>query len=319
MSTIRPGLTVIVPTYRRPFEFDRCLRALEGQSLAPTGVLITCRENDAETLEYLAGRDRPFPDARVVICEEPGVIFALNQAFNAVETEYFAITDDDSVPYPDWLEKIAARFREFPDATGVGGRDHVFETDLNMWLEGAASEVGKVAWNGSSVGNHHIGVGPARYVDLLKGVNMAFRTAEFGDARLDARLRGKGAQYGWELQLCLLLKQRGKKLVYDPAILVDHVIGARPMSEHRSLFNVSQVYDESFNRFLVMYEFLGTRPFGWFRQLVYTAFNALRGTRRYPGFAVFVYLLASGRRDAFLQWKTILSSISAAMRTARQR
>ena len=281
MNELTPGITVIIPTFRRVADLDRCLAAIDTQWLKPVEVLITYRGEDVETQAYLARPDRPAPGARLLLCEKPGVVFALNLAIDQVRTEFFAITDDDSIPHPDWLQRIVAHFRGDPLAAGVGGKDHVCAD--GKWLEGAEPVVGKVLWYGRAIGHHHLGVGEARYVDLLKGVNMAFRTEMFGNLRLDWRLRGKGAQVGWELGLSLALVAKGYKLIYDPQVLVEHFPGVRPIEEDRAYFNPVSHGDEIFNRTLILMEFLATRRWGRLRQTALLSYQGLRGTRRAPG------------------------------------
>jgi glycosyltransferase involved in cell wall biosynthesis len=317
MTVSRPGISVIVPTYRRTADLDRCLAALERQWLRPEEVLITYRDEDAETCAYLARTDRPCANARLILCTEPGVVYALNRAFDEVKSDFFAITDDDSVPHPDWLQRIVAHFVSDPAAAGVGGKDHVFAFAENDWLEGSEPVVGIVSWYGNAVGNHHYGIGPARYVHVLKGVNMAFRRAAFGNLRLDKRLRGKGAQVGWEMQLCLALLIQGHKLIYDPAVLVDHIEGPRPVEEHRVRFNPASHFDETFNRTLLMLEFLAKQPYGWFRRAVYMSLLTLRGSRKFPGLLLLAHGLVTRRPETWLRFKTTFAAYNAAASAAR--
>jgi hypothetical protein len=44
------------------------------------------------------------------------------------------------------------------------------------------------------IGNHHLGVGEPREVDVLKGVNMSYRRTAIADIHFDERMRGTGAQ-----------------------------------------------------------------------------------------------------------------------------
>ena len=60
--------------------------------------------------------------------------------------------------------------------------------------EGSRAVVGKLAWFGRLTGNHHLGVGGGREVDVLKGVNMSFRREAIADLRFDQRMRGSGAK-----------------------------------------------------------------------------------------------------------------------------
>jgi glycosyltransferase involved in cell wall biosynthesis len=317
MTASRSSISVIVPTYKRTKDLDRCLAALEQQWLRPEEVLITYRDEDAETCAYLARTDRPCANARLIQCTEPGVVYALNRAFDEVKSDFFAITDDDSVPHPDWLQRIVAHFMSDPSAAGVGGKDHVFAFTENDWLEGSEPIVGIVSWYGNAVGFHHFGVGPPRYVHTLKGVNIAFRRSAFGLLRLDKRLRGKGAQVGWEMQLCFALLVQGHKLIYDPAVLVDHIEGPRPIEEHRVRFNPASHFDETFNRTLVMLEYLARQRYGWFRRTGYLAFLGLRGSRKFPGLLLLAHGLLTRYPDTWLRFRTTFSAYLAALSAAR--
>jgi len=315
MKELSTGITVIVPTYRRVTDLDRCLAAIDRQRLMPVEVLITYRPEDAETGDYLARADRPGLRARLIPCEQPGVVYALNLAIDNVHSEFFAITDDDSIPHEDWLERIVAHFLADPLAAGVGGKDHVCAD--GRWLEGAEPVVGKVSWHGQAKGHHHLGVGPARYVDTLKGVNMAFRTAMFGDLRLDSRLRGKGAQVAWELGLSLTLVATGHKLIYDPQVLVEHFPGVRPIEENRAYFNPVSHGDEIFNRTLIVMEFLATQRWGRLRQLALLTYLGLRGTRKAPGLLLLGVGLVTRYPNTWARFKTTFAAYRDALTAAR--
>jgi glycosyltransferase involved in cell wall biosynthesis len=316
MAATRNSITVIVPTYRRTKDLHNCLSALDRQWLRADQVLITYRDDDAETCAYLARTDRPCQHARLLLCTVPGVVYALNKAFDEVETEFFSITDDDSVPHPDWLQRIVAHFVADPSAAGVGGKDHVFAFAENDWLDGEQPVVGIVSWYGNAIGYHHHGIGPARYVHTLKGVNISFRTSAFGNLRLDTRLRGKGAQVGWEMQLCFALLAAGHNLIYDPAVLVDHIEGPRPAEEHRVKFNPASHYDETFNRTLVMLEYLASRPNGLLRRIAYMAFLGLRGSRKFPGVLLLIHGLLTRNTEAWPRFKTTFTAYRAALAAA---
>jgi hypothetical protein len=169
MSALTPGITVLIPTFRRTAELDRCLAAIDAQLLRPVEVWITYRPEDEETRAYLTRTDRHGLGAKLILCDKPGVVYALTKAMDAVRTEFFAITDDDSVPYPDWLVRIMVHFEANPEVAGVGGKDHVCAG--GVWFEGAEPVVGRVLWYGGVIGHHHLGVGPPRYVGRKPGVS----------------------------------------------------------------------------------------------------------------------------------------------------
>jgi len=311
MAALIPGISVIIPTYKRVADLDRCLAAIEQQTLKPVEVLITYQIKDEETSAYLARRDRPVQDARLLVCEKPGVVHALTVAFDAVRSEFFAITDDDSIPRNDWLERIVAHFEADPLSACVGGKDHVCAD--GKWMDGAEPVVGEMQWYGAVIGNHHLGFGPPRYVHSLKGVNIAFRQSALGSLRPDPRLRGTGAQVGWEMYLTLTLVARGYKLIYDPAVLVEHFPGARPADENRVNFNPVTHGDACFNGTLIVLEYLQTQRWGWARQAAFLAYLGLRGNRKAPGLLLLIAGLVTGYPHTWARFKTTFAAYRHAL------
>ena len=216
---IRPQLSisVIVPTYRRPLDLARCLTALERQARRPDRVIVVIRADDLETQRYLQMRiANDF--LTVVFVEREGVVAALNAGLDAADGDIVAFTDDDARPHADWLERIEAHFHDDASIGGVGGRDYV----KGLESEHESSRVGEIQWFGRQIGNHHLGNGPARDVEVLKGVNMSFRSDAIRGVHFDERLRGSGAQVHNELLFCFAVSRGGWRLVYDPAVAVDH-------------------------------------------------------------------------------------------------
>jgi cellulose synthase/poly-beta-1,6-N-acetylglucosamine synthase-like glycosyltransferase len=316
MTDLLPGITVIIPTFKRVADLDRCLRAIDQQRLRPVEVLITYRPEDEETQAYLARTDRPGMGVRRLQCEQPGQVYALTVAIDAVRTEFLAITDDDTIPHPDWLERIVAHFEADSLAAGVGGKDHVCAD--GRWLEGAEPVVGKVLWWGGTIGHHHLGVGPARYVHTLKGANMAYRRSALNDLRPDSRLRGKGAQVGNDMGLALTLVARGHKLIYDPQVLVEHIPGVRPIEENRAYFNPVSHGDEVFNRTLILMEFLATRSWGWLRQTAFMAYLGFRGTRKAPGILLLIVGLLMRYPNTLARFKVTFTAYGDALTVLRK-
>ena len=189
-------ITVVVPTYRRPTDLARCLNALGQQTRPIDEVIVTIRDIDSATWEFMAEfGDRTLP-LQTIRVEEPGVIAAMNLAFAHAKGEIIALTDDDAAPRPDWTARLEAHFLADDRVGGVGGRDWVHQG--GQTLDDARPVVGKLQWFGRVIGNHHLGVGAAQSVDVLKGVNMAWRRSAIDGRRFDDRLRGTGAQVHFE-------------------------------------------------------------------------------------------------------------------------
>jgi cellulose synthase/poly-beta-1,6-N-acetylglucosamine synthase-like glycosyltransferase len=281
-------VSVLVPTWCRPEALARCLDALERQARLPDELILSIRDNDAETLAMLAERRLPF-SMHVAIPTGSGVIAALNAGLDQVEGEVVAITDDDAVPHPDWLQRIEAYFRDDVTLGGLGGRDRIIEHGLEVKVA-SPPIVGSVLWFGRIVGNHHLGSGPPREVDILKGANMALRWEAVAGRRLDTAMRGRGVEDHWEIDLSLGLQASGWKLVYDPAVVVDHYREARFGSQRAELASAQDRYDTTHNEAYVLLKHLSG-----LRRVVTVGYGLIVGTRENPGPLLALERLLSGR------------------------
>jgi GT2 family glycosyltransferase len=216
------GITVIVATWRRPAALRRCLAGLSSQSLVPTEVLVAVRREDGEGHAVVA--DFPLEGLRPVLIDRPGVVAARNAGIAESNGHVIAFIDDDAVPRADWLERLAAHYAD-RRVGAVGGRDFVYhEGTLEV---GERAVVGRVLPYGRFVGFHHLGVGSARPVDFLKGVNMSVRKTALDGRGFDPELRGEGAEHHEDWTLTLRIKRGGWRVVYDPSVNVDHYEAAR--------------------------------------------------------------------------------------------
>jgi cellulose synthase/poly-beta-1,6-N-acetylglucosamine synthase-like glycosyltransferase len=290
--------SVLVPTYRRPQALARCLTALQKQSTAPSEVLIIVRESDAETWKLLSRLTSPL-NIRLVTVKVGGVVAALNAGLDAAQGEIVAITDDDAAPQADWLSRIMSRFADGSKIGGVGGRDLIHRGDALE--DGVTQVVGKVQWFGRVIGNHHLGIGPAREVATLKGANMSYRRTAITGIRFDERLRGDGAQVHYEMAMGLLVKRRGWTLMYDPEIVVDHYPAERFDNDRRDEFSPQAVSNAVYNETLILLEHLPPP-----RKQVFLLWSFLIGTRSAPGLGQLIRLFPSHPRMSMARFKAAM-------------
>ncbi|MCC8391219.1 glycosyltransferase family 2 protein [Paraburkholderia sp. MMS20-SJTR3] len=306
-------VSVIVPTYRRTADLARCLAALDAQQRRADEVIVVARHDDYATLDWLRTREasRPEPRRCVVLVQRPGVVAAYNLGIESASGDVLCFTDDDAAPHRDWIARIAQAFKQNPTLGGIGGRDIVHER--GRILEGRKPTVGLVRWYGRTIGNHHIGHGAAREVQVLKGVNMAFRRDAIGALRFDARLRGTGAQVHCEMAFSLDVRGRGWTLVYDPALLVEHFPAVRGDEDQRYSFNDAAFYNASFNLRLIMCEHLS--PAGRWAFVVY---STLIGDRADPGFlrALSLGFERGGLALSLRKWRVGLRAMRGAWQEA---
>ena len=248
-------ITVAIPTYRRPQDLVRCLEALKKQNRPADEVIVVVRDTDNATWDFLATYNSsplPLKTATVTVT---GVVAAMNVGLDSAQGDIIVYTDDDAAPHPDWLERIEPYYGD-ETVGGVGGRDYIYEGDTFRDEGKAATTVGKLQWFGRQIGNHHIGVGEAREVDLLKGVNMSFRRNAIEKIGFDPRMKGTGAQVHFEMSSSLALKRAGWKLIYDPQIAVNHHHAKRFDEDVRGKFNYLAASNKVYNETLILLEHL---------------------------------------------------------------
>jgi cellulose synthase/poly-beta-1,6-N-acetylglucosamine synthase-like glycosyltransferase len=271
---------VLIATYQRSEELLRCLGALERQTVPADDVIVVAREDDLDTKSSLADHEFKTLPVRVITVALPGTVAARNAGLNACWTDVLAIIDDDTSPHADWLSRVMQNFREDRSLGGLGGRDRCF--DGHAFDDRSEHVVGKIQWFGRTIGNHHLGVGETREVDVLKGANMSYRAAAFAEVRFDIRLKGKGAQPSEDYCFSVAVKAKGWKLAYDPRAIVDHYASQR--AESRLYVGVAAVQDDAeFREFAynqVVSIWAAMTPL---RRCAFFVWSSLIGTGVFPG------------------------------------
>ena len=305
------NITVLIPTYRRPKDLARCLEALRKQTRSADEVLLVVRDTDAETWELLEAFNLDLLPLCTVKVSVPGQVAALNAGLDAAGGEIIAITDDDAAPHADWLAAIETHFLSDDCVGGVGGRDWVYHgTQLE---DGTREVVGRVQWFGRVIGNHHLGVGEPREVDVIKGANMSYRRTAIATLRFDRRLRGTGSQIHNDMAFSLGLRRAGWKLIYDPAVAVNHYPAQRFDEDQRNKFNHIALLNIVHNETLTMLEHLPPA-----RRFVFLVWAILVGTRSTLGFVQWLRFVPEEGRLAGQKWLASMQGLWQGWCTCQQ-
>ena len=111
---------------------------------------------------------------------------------------------------------------------------------------------------------------------------MSFRAEAFVELRFDVRLRGQGAQPHEDFGFSLAVRRAGWRLLYDPAVLVDHYAGRRdeprPYVAAIGLADAAGFFDGCHNYVVAMWDALNPAQRG-----AYVAYAMIVGTRVQPG------------------------------------
>jgi glycosyltransferase involved in cell wall biosynthesis/ubiquinone/menaquinone biosynthesis C-methylase UbiE len=227
-------LTVAVCTYRRHYWLARCLESLEAQTLAKDEFKVLVVDNSLQPGESERFRStlNNNLDLEYIVTEKAGLSYARNVALERCRTPIIAYLDDDALAAPDWAVRLLAAFGRHNGAAGaVGGKAlPIYEDARPAWLEGEVTLYLAVPdW-----GNDELVLrwGDPRW---LVGANIAYNTQALRRAGgFPEHLGRKG-----ELLLCHEeywanegVRRQGYSVVYDPQIVVEHLIQRERMT-HR--------------------------------------------------------------------------------------
>ncbi len=129
--------------------------------------------------------------------------------------EILAFIDDDAYPGRDWLKNLVKHFSD-PKIAGVGGPG-VTPAGVS-WVE-AASGWMSASPMGAGLYTYRFLPGKKQFVDDYPSMNLAVRRTDF------LSVGGYDSHYwpGEDTKLCLdLVHKLGKKIIYDPSVLVYH-------------------------------------------------------------------------------------------------
>ena len=126
MTSSNPPISVIVPHYRDLIGLDRCLEALQKQSIPSEDFEVIVADNNSPEGEatisaLINGR------ARLVVVTEKGAGPARNGGVDAARGQVLAFTDSDCVPDERWLAEGVAGLKPYDF---VGGRVTVLVENL---------------------------------------------------------------------------------------------------------------------------------------------------------------------------------------------
>lgn len=220
------AISVVICTQNRSADLDRCLAALERQTLSPSSFEVVIVDNGSkdDTPGVVARYCDRLPHFRGCFEPRAGLSIARNTGIAMSFGDIIAYTDDDAEAHPEWVERILARFRELGGSVGIVGGEVVprwggsrpdWLTDQMMRPLSAGLFWGTEARMLRS-GEWLIEVNSAYRREALELVGgFPEKLGRIGDILLS----GDG--------VCnQLIQMAGYGLYFDPEILVDHHISA---------------------------------------------------------------------------------------------
>ena len=140
------GLTVAVPTYRRPDAVVRAVRGALAQVAAvgapPGAAEVLVIDNDPASSARSAVTALPVPEGaglRYVVEERPGVAAVRNRALDeAAGRRLLVFIDDDEEPEAGWLAALLATFADTGAAAVAGLVVPAYESAPDAWVRAGA-------------------------------------------------------------------------------------------------------------------------------------------------------------------------------------
>ena len=198
----------------------KCVESIFAGSRRPEEMVIVGREGDRQTRKAIAAIEAA-PHAGVTIrsawVTEPGHVPPVETGVRTATSDLVAIVDDDVTVTPEWLSSLVPHFSDSTVGV-VGGRVLV----PGMAMPKLKGKPGCISWYGKQWANlFSVGGDVPVQVDSVMEGNSIWRRELLASLEFDPVLNFDDAvMYG--LDLCLQVKGRGLKVIYEPRALVYH-------------------------------------------------------------------------------------------------
>lgn len=276
MSCNNFTVTIIIPTFKRLDILKKSVAAVLEMEKQPIEILVVCRpDDDPVTYQWLIEASREIQGLKVLTISIPGQVQAMNAAIPVARGDIVAILDDDALPRKDWLTQILKCYKD-SRVGAVGGRDVVHQYG-KICDTPQAQEAGVRTFWGTIKGNHHLVIGTARSVDVIKGCNLTFRRSAVAGLKFDDRLLGKGAQVGNDSWFSLCVKVLGFDVILNPQAIVDHYPAERADGA-REVLSKEKCFEQAVNNVA-----LTVANMRFSQKVRFIIFSALVGFRYCPG------------------------------------
>ncbi len=110
-------VSVVIPALNESRYIDRCLEALENQTVAPFEIIVVDNNSTDDTVE----RANSHLNIRVISESRCGISMARNAGFDLAKGDIIARCDVDSIVDEHWVEEVERFLTKHRDVQGVTG------------------------------------------------------------------------------------------------------------------------------------------------------------------------------------------------------
>jgi GT2 family glycosyltransferase len=221
-----PMVTVIIVNWNGGDLLRRCLSDLLRQTVPPARILVMDNDSSDGSAERVAG----LPGVTVrMLGGNLGFAAGNNRAFAECDTEFVALLNPDAFPEPDWLEKLLAAARAYPDVAAFGSRQMAEEVDGVVDGLGDVYHLSGLVWRrGHGRSLEPSDLVPCEIFSPCAGAALYRRAAlaEVGGFDEDFFCYVEDVDLGFRLRLA------GYRSLYVPDAVVHHVGSATTGGQH---------------------------------------------------------------------------------------
>jgi GT2 family glycosyltransferase len=217
-------LSVVICTYDRPTDLERCLTALAHLESKPQ-IVVVDSASDPPCRDVVERHAERVPGILYVAEKQPGLSRARNRGVAESVGQIVAFLDDDAIPRPDWAQHVIAPFAADARIGCVGGTCQALFTDSPRpaWLSDRLLQFAGITRIGQEAREARSSV------EWPFGANMAFRAealAQVGGFPERLGRIGTTLLSGEESAVVEMLRETGWRVWLEPTAVVDHMVRA---------------------------------------------------------------------------------------------
>jgi glycosyltransferase involved in cell wall biosynthesis len=234
MQPTKLHISVVICSYNRADYIINAIDSLYQQTLPKElfEVLVVDNNSIDNTQELVERYIREHPDLHIVYLTEKrqGASFARNTGAALSKGVLLCFMDDDAVAEPHFLERIQTFYNTHTDADGLGGRiiPRYIPAEPRWMSHFVSSLVGNFDYSQTVTvfkrGKFPLESNMTIRKSLFESTG-GFNTALPGVVGT-LRIGGEGKDF------FLRLQEQGKKIYYDPSVIVHHVVEVKKLTPH---------------------------------------------------------------------------------------
>jgi len=231
-------LEIVICTYNRAADLDRCLARLGCQRDADANWSVTvvnnnCTDRTPQVVAEHAASGR-VPRLAQIVERVQGLTPARRRGVLESAADWVAFVDDDCLVAPDWVAEAMNAVARHPAAAGFGGRV------IPCWGREPPRHLARHGW---LFAEQNLGEVEC-VVESLVGAGIIINRSALADSGWIAEpyladRTGLGHVSGGDVEICYRLTATGRPLYYSPRMRIDHVVSAK-RQKLRSLLGLAR-------------------------------------------------------------------------------